>query len=351
MNIWQIAAGEPHRYFDELFFQYGIMIIGPSHLGSALNGSYGGGKGVSKGNQVHAFANEVRLGDRVVIRKRDQIVGVGSIQIGAKYQFVEQFGCILGWDLCHVWNVSWAEDSSICLQIPNPFLDRKQIPTFTKIHNADTVGFITNLPEEVFRAKEFKLSPTVSKQLSYDELRLKLFQRGVASIQIENIVVALRQCRQLSDWYSGSEHSAGRPTEHEVVSHMVLPLLLALGWSHQQIAVEWNKVDVALFLKTPTTKENCVGIIEAKGYGQSLGDVFDQPKKYINSLPLTNVSKVIITDGPNLFIHNRDKHSLSFDAEPSGYINLTYLTDNYIMPQGLSAIEALIQMLPSQFHF
>lgn len=102
MNLWQIAAGEPHRYFEELFFKYGIMIMGPSSKGPANKHIYTEGASTSKGNQVHAFANSVNIGDRVILRKKNEqsgiveIIGVGEIHEGASYQFIEQFGCDLG---------------------------------------------------------------------------------------------------------------------------------------------------------------------------------------------------------------------------------------------------------------
>src|SRR5256885_6463148 len=43
---------------------------------------------------------------------------------------------------------------------------------------------------------------------------------------------------RLLSWYAQFGGDSGRPTEHEVVAHMVLPLLLALGWSEQLVAVE-----------------------------------------------------------------------------------------------------------------
>lgn len=349
MTLWQIAAGEPHRYFEKLFFEHGVMIMGPSYLGSAKESVYASGRSLSKGNQVHAFANSVKIGDRVIVRKKQDIIGVGEIQEGSSYQFIEQFGCVLGWDLCHTWNVSWAEDKELHQKIPNPFLGQRQIATFNQVHNLDTIKNIEAIPVSSFKKKDINLSHNVSKPLSYDDVRIKLFQRGVSSVQIENIVSALRQCRQLASWYNTNEHSGDRPTEHEVVSHMVLPLLLALGWSHQQIAVEWNRIDVALFIKTPTEGKNCVGIIEAKGHGQSLGNVLAQPQSYVENLKLVNARKAIITDGSNIFIHEVSPDTGKFNPIPSGYLNMNFLTESYLLPERASAIDTLIQMLPSQF--
>ncbi len=36
MKIWQIATGEPGRDYRQLFFDYDVMILGPTQLGDAL---------------------------------------------------------------------------------------------------------------------------------------------------------------------------------------------------------------------------------------------------------------------------------------------------------------------------
>jgi len=224
----------------------------------------------------------------------------------------------------------------------------KQIPSFTEVHDKPTVASVKAIPDEIFN-QDLPIIPGLQyHRISYDDIRIKLFRLGVSHANTESIIAALRQCNQLADWYNLDGKANGRPTENEVVSHMVLPLLLALGWSHQQIAVEWKNVDVALFLKTPTDIDNCVGIIEAKGIGHSLGERFWQPQNYINKLKLKNVRKVIITDGPNIFIYNR-KGGSEFDNQPDGYLNVNFLAERYLLPEDTSAVKTLVQLLPSQF--
>ena len=57
------------------------------------------------------------------------------------------------------------------------------------------------------------------------------------------------------------------------MAHIILPLLLALGWSEQLLAVEWQKIDLAAFGSTPTTAKTCVLVCEAEGLGHGLQDV------------------------------------------------------------------------------
>ena len=44
-------------------------------------------------------------------------------------------------------------------------------------------------------------------------------------------------------------------------------ILRALGWPPEQIAVQWRRIDVAVFRALPRTPENCHLVIEAKRLG------------------------------------------------------------------------------------
>ncbi|MDZ4779859.1 MAG: hypothetical protein SGJ19_06380 [Planctomycetia bacterium] len=71
-------------------------------------------------------------------------------------------------------------------------------------------------------------------------------------------------------WYRSSGLATNRPSEHEIVAQVILPLMIALGWSEQLLAVEWHKIDLAVFRGTPTDAEHCELVCEAKAIGPSL---------------------------------------------------------------------------------
>jgi len=121
-----------------------------------------------------------------------------------------------------------------------------------------------------------------------------------------------------------------KPQEYEVVSHIVLPFFLGLGWSHQQIAVEWKRVEMAFFKRTPTTEENCVMVLEAKGLGQGLSEVLDQPRKYVCDLRLEDVKHILTTDEDNLFVY--EKRGENWNSEPVGDLRVTSLQKDYVLP-------------------
>jgi len=177
-----------------------------------------------------------------------------------------------------------------------------------------------------------------------EELGVELFRAGISNKNIEDILKALQQASRLCSWYV-SEHCGQRPSEHEVVSHIILPLFLGLGWSHQQMAVEWQRVDVAFFRGTPTAEKSCVMILEAKGLGQGLGEVLRQPIEYIGRVGLANVRYILTTDGANLFVYSRLGNT--WDTNPRGYINASSLQKQYVLPKDTDLVKTLVMLQPS----
>src|SRR5437667_11328462 len=64
-TIWQISAGPASRNYEDILFQYGVALIGPSGRGAwtldRLDTDYGGG-------YIRQIANEVKAGDVVLLR-------------------------------------------------------------------------------------------------------------------------------------------------------------------------------------------------------------------------------------------------------------------------------------------
>lgn len=294
MKVWQIAAGEPGRDYSELFFDHDLMIIGPSDRGDALSYNYATGHPNSNCRQVHNFSRTPQPGDRVLMRFGHDIIGVGQIPLGDKHQysFNEAFMCVYGWDLCHCRRVIWAEHYKLS-NLATVYKNTKQKPTFTQVHEKRIVKLVRDINNAHFKHPLSALPKIDSSRYSDEELGVELFRAGISNKNVGDILVALRQAERLLAWYP---HSSRDPTENEIISHIILPLFFGLGWSHQQIAVEWNKIDMAFFKKTPTNKKSCVMVLEAKGLGKPLSDVLHQPKRYVQSLKLTGVKHILATD-------------------------------------------------------
>ena len=94
--------------------------------------------------------------------------------------------------------------------------------------------------------------------------------------------------------YLSSTAFGAQPSEHELVAHLVVPFMLALGWQTEQIAVEWRHIDAAVFDHLPRNPENCQLVIEAKRLGAGVEGA-GQAKGYVESLGV--LRDVVVTDG------------------------------------------------------
>lgn len=349
MKVWQIATGETGRDYSSLFLEHDIMIIGPSlELGDASVNpeKYCEGGSNSENRQVYNFVNKPESGDRVIMRLGKKVIAIGQIPKGAEnqYSYQMQFKCVYGWELCHTRRVLWTK-KNIPDSVKKVFATRKQIPSFTEVHEPlNIVKEVETFNEANFN-RPLKQLPSVDyMDYSEDELGRELFKKGISNKNIEDIIKALNQADRLTSWYN-SKNSGRYPTENEVVSHIILPIFLGLGWSHQQIAVEWKRVDMALFKATPTTEKNCVMIVEAKGLGKPLGDVIEQPLEYMKKLSLKNVKIIVTTDGANVFLYAVENGDVYED--PVGFFNVNHLQKEYVLPSKTNLVDTLVMLQPS----
>lgn len=345
MRVWQIATGEAGRDYRDLFVSHDIMVLGPSHLGNARESPYRDGVPNSAGNQVHNFAHRPKPGDRVLMRFGREVIGVGEIpaEDDEQYSFDERFRGVYGWDLCHTRRVKWGDGAELG-ELANVYAQAKQKPSFTGVNETHIREFIEGIDAKYFERPLRDLPDVDPRMYSDDELGVELFKAGISNKNIDDILAAIRQAERLCNWYWSAE-SGRYPTEHEVVSHVVLPLFLGLGWSHQQMAVEWQRTDLAFFGRTPTTPENCVMVLEAKGLGTSLGNVLGQPQSYVESLGLDNVRYIVTTDGANLFVYERTGGR--WNPDPVAYLSIAYRRREYPLPRGTNFVDTLVRLQPS----
>ncbi len=256
-----------------------------------------------------------------------------------------------GWDLEHTRRVVWQEQLTRELEKiqrdSNLFESYKQQPTFTRVRDRGTLGRIASLIpkciERPLRPRPEQLPP----ELSLEELGQRLFSKGLANNAVDNVLRAIERQRRLLTWYHAQGDESARPDEHEVVAHMVLPLLLALGWSEQLLAVEWHKVDLAAFWGTPTTADRCVLVCEAKRMGHGLQGVWKQAVRYVRDLRLRECGKILLTQGARFYLYQKTAKAWPAEPEPAGYVNLEHIRENHIAPAGTNAIDTLIALTPA----
>lgn len=359
-KVWQIASGDTGRNYSGLFLKHDVMFMGPGEYGEYDEGAYRdaatrGEVTSQKIGMVRSFVRNVAPGDIVLLRKGHRVAAIGLVAEGedgdSGYQHDDTFGDVYGWDLQHTRRVAWQDqlrkELNAIQREGDLFQSYKQQPTFTRVRDQDTLDRIALLiPRCVDRPLRPRPEP-LPPELSLEELGQRLFSKGLANNAVDNVLRAIERQRRLLTWYYAQGDESARPDEHEVVAHMVLPLLLALGWSEQLLAVEWHRIDLAAFWGTPTIAERCVLVCEAKRMGHGLQDIWDQAVGYVRKLSLGACCKILLTQGARFYLYERPVDGWRAEAEPAGYVNLEHIRENHIAPADTNAIDTLIALTPA----
>lgn len=354
-TIWQIACGEAGRRYDALCQKHDVMLIGPGRYGAYERSRYGEGAARKSFSShqigyVRSFATKVRPGDIVLLRLGHRVIAIGQVAEKEGYQHNEAFDDVYGWDLQHTQRVMWQprlSDELKAIQTTRDlFAGRRRVPTFTAVGDATVLDPIKHLFPQCQIRDLADLPAPPPAPLTLDDLGEALFARGLSYSAVQQVRGALEKQRWLLRWYGQAELCPGRPKEHEVVAHVVVPLMLALGWSEQFLAVEWQRVDLAAFGGTPTDARSCRMICEAKGTTHGTQGALKQAKGYIAKLKLDACDKILVTNGGQFYLY-RGKGDDWCD-EPSGYLNVLKMRRRHVFPRGTDAVQTLVDLTPSR---
>lgn len=353
-KVWQIAAGDPQRNYSELFINHDVMFQGPGKYGPYDAKKYDdvvkrGEFKAMKVGMVRRFCEKVKPGDYVLMRLGREALSIGVVA-DEGYAHDETFDDVHGWDLQHTRRVIWQghlDGDLRRIQKNSPLFGHiRMMGTFNAVHSVKVLNRIELLFKSCDTRPLKDMPDNVPKPLTLEELGQKLFEKGIANAAVDKVIAAIERQRRLISWYKTHGDASKRPTEHEVVAHMILPLLLALGWSEQLLAIEWNRVDLAGFSGTPTTKENCVLVCEAKTMKNSLQNVLIQALRYAKKLPCCR--HVLLTQGGRFYLYRR-KHGEEWNETdpPIGYLNVEKIRTNHIAPAGTDAVDTLVALSPA----
>ena len=349
MNVWQIACGAPGRDFRQIFLGHDLMLIGPGDPGEFDRSEYKvalKAEWISKSQfaQVRSFVENPKTGDLVLLRFGHSVIRAGLIA-EAGYHWDEAFDDVLGWDLQHSRRVIWGAPEAIdCLRPIQPvFSNYKQQPTFTAVREQRFDALVPKIFEQI-RGRPLKPLPVIPKVMTLEEFGTELFEGGLGNDAVERAIDAIEKARRLGHWYAGGL-SGRQPSEHEIIAHTTIPLMLALGWSEQLLGVEWDRIDLAFFDRTPTGPENCVMICEAKTPHKPLELALDQAVRYVKTHHLTRCRKILLSSGTRLVTYARTK---SDKWVPDGYANLMKLRSGHAGTHKASAVETLMHMVPAR---
>lgn len=340
-TIWQQAAGDTDRDYSEICLMWDVVLNGPGKAGpwpDCEKPLREDNRSARKVTDLKRFAEQMQDGDLVVLRVGTaKILGVG--QIVGSYEWRDEFGDIDGWDLQHVRRVRWLWKGSESPKMFDTYA-MKQGDTTQKLSQGPVTDWISTITihDDAFTRPLIDL-PALKKQdeISVAEISEFLFDHGVASSSITNLLNEIGELIRIAKWYRRSS----KPSEHETVAYLVVPLLRALGWTPQRMAVEWNHVDVALFEQLPRSDESLRVVVEAKKMGNSCLAAMSQAMAYANGK--AGCHRLIVTDGLRYGVYIRNElESFRLYA----YLNLTRVRHDYPAYKCEGAEDALLAMAP-----
>lgn len=357
-QVWQIAAGGSGQDYDYrgLFLEHDVMLLYPGRYGPYSDEVYRPlvNRKLLSGQRlgmIRGIATRVRPGDIVLLRDAYRVASIGVVA-DSVYEHNATFDDVFGWDLQHTRRVIWQDHLDEELkQIQGKkedelFANRKQIPMFTAVRDQKILDPIKHLFDKC-RSRPLRGMPARPPEpLTLEELGEELFSKGLPNEAVDKVTLAIQRQRRLAKWYEEYGEECDRPKEHEVVAHMVLPFLLALGWSEQLLAVEWHKLDLAAFSGTPTTSENCCLVCEAKSLEHSLQNVLRQAITYVRQRRLENCKKILVTDGIWFYVYQRLTNG-EWNKVPVGYLNVNLIRTNHIAPANTNAVDTIMALTPA----
>ena len=334
---WQVAAGDTNRNYVALCLEWDVILNGPGSAGPWPD-CRGTLENVWKMKQkklsdIRRFCEDIKEDHIIILHVGTKdVYGVGVV-VG-EYEHNEEFGDIDDWELQHIRRVRWIwkcdkQDSRLH---PKSFdtYTLKWGDTVQEMTSPTVINWIEDLPvtdQDLHR--EIETLPPCSREVSIDEISGYLFDEGVAGGAIASFTGEIDELIGIARWYERAGGPA-TPSEAETISYLVIPLLRGLGWTPQKMAIEWNKVDVALFSSLPRDNKNLLVVVEAKPKDFSClnYDTKSQAQCYAEEPGRETCKRLIVTDGIRYAVYSRDKDN-KFPEHPDAYLNLTRMREAY----------------------
>ena len=346
-RIWQQAAGDTNRNYIDLCLKWDVILNGPGSYGRwpDCQQNLHSDSSSRKVTDLWRFCEEIKSGDLVVLRIGTKTVAAVGEVIG-NYEHHEQFNDVDGWDLGHVRRVRWLwKNKDQPKYFPTYTLKRGD--TTQELSASDVITWMQSLdiPDAAYDNSPIELPENGDRNIDITEISEHLFDEGVASLTISKLLDEIDGLVFIANWYS---RKGQIPSERETVSYLVVPLLRALGWTPQRMAIEWNRIDLALFDRLPRTEDNLSVVVEAKKKDSACLSAFPQAQSYAQGLK--NCNRIVATDGLRYGVFIKRDLGISSqqqDFSLYAYLNLTRLRTEYLLyDECKGAKEALYSMTP-----
>ena len=333
-RIWQLAAGDGERAYPVILLNWDIIAIGGGEYGHwpENRDEYRNARGDAQVRIVERFASEMEVGDIVVLRLgKNAAYGVGIVE--SNYLWFDDMGDVDGWDLQHCRRVRWLHryDGK-----ESPIIFPKDTLRWGDTVQQATSPGLTKWLEGLPADNDSMNRPLVTlpnscidgqplKHTSAEEVSEYLFDRGIAADNIDALTSRMTDLVRTASWY---ERAKMEPAERETVAYLVVPLLRSLGWTPQRMAIEWNRIDIALFNALPRSDERLIAAVEAKKRGRTCFTSSTQLFGYLSKPVRGNCIRASLTEGLRYSVFRRNTKS-GFESVPESYLNLTRMVSDY----------------------
>ena len=294
---------------------------------------------------IRKYHEDINDGDIVVLRLgTSDVYGVGRVD--GPVEWYDDFGDIDGWDIQLVrrvrWN--WLAPSGRSKQFATGAM--KFGDTIQKLDRSGPVfEWLLTVPECITDLPELPMSCVPDndvQKMEVPDLAEYLFDQGTAAGAINELTESMLSLKQIVSWY---ERSDSKPSEFETVAYLAVPLLRTLGWTPQRMAVEWKRIDIALFDRLPRDDKNLSVVIEVKKLGLSCLTANTQAAEYARMPGREKCNRLVVTDGIRYGVYVRETDG-SFPESPTAYMNLNRMIASYPVlgcegaPEALSLLAA-----------
>jgi len=273
-------------------------------------------------------------------------------EVVGEVQWLDDFGDIDGWDIQLVRRVRWLWKATKGRPKKFETYALKWGDTIQELKRSGSV-FDWLLEVQQWDCGLPELPPSCEsrkkvRQLKLDEIAKYLFDEGIAAGSINDLTDNMLALGQIASWY---ERTNSRPSETETVTYLVVPLLRALGWTPQRMAVEWGKIDIALFDFLPRGDISLSAVVEVKKFGHSCLTAKSQGASYAGNPGREGCARLIVTDGIRygIYVKGKDEKG-NFPDVPTAYLNLTRLVEDYPILECKGAPKALTCMASDWRH-
>jgi hypothetical protein len=277
---------------------------------------------------LERFCDGIQSQDRIALNLGlSSVYGLGIVVGG--YEWNDHLGDVDGWDIAHIRRVHWfwkrPDYSPLPIQAPKlkrGTTQRLSSPTVLRIFDEQWDRAGQPVPDETVLPN---LPSGQPETISVDEIGEALFERGIGAASISETIARIEDIKRLANWYSRLEET---PSESETIAHLVVPLLQTLGWTPQRLAVEWNRVDLALFDAVPRSDDHLNTVVEVKKMEEACLSAKSQAEGYASKKGREKCRRLIVTDGLRYGVFIRQNDGL-FPDHPQAYMNLRRLIREY----------------------